>query len=406
MRVAVDGTKTWIVYYSVKGKSREYTLKAPWGITSDDAHISLADARKEAEFIRRLASEGLDFRDKREEERAKTTKKIEEETLLNKTVRDLFEDWITTVRRKDDGKELRHSMERDVMPTLADIRLREIVEKDIRDALAPIVAMGKNRTVVIRLENLKQMFQWGAARRPWKALIEDDPTALLKNSAITSPDYSDVERDRALSRSEVVELRDKLSVARLPKKSVNAIWIMLSCCTRIGETTKALWKDIDLENRRWYIPKENSKNGRDHIVYLSDFAERQFERQKFDYPNSIYVFPNTTNGAPVQKRTMTRLIRERQDLSEKRKKIPYSNYEPKSNVLMLSGGEWTPHDLRRTGATLMQSLGIMPEVIERVLNHTEQNRVKRIYQRHDYADEMRQAWGALGKLLTELVDKP
>ena len=102
---------------------------------------------------------------------------------------------------------------------------------------------------------------------------------------------------------------------------------------------------------------------------------------------------------------MTRLIRERQDLSEKRKKIPYSNYEPKSNALMLSGGEWTPHDLRRTGATLMQSLGIMPEVIERVLNHTEQNRVKRIYQRHDYADEMRQAWEALGKLLTELVDK-
>jgi hypothetical protein len=33
------------------------------------------------------------------------------------------------------------------------------------------------------------------------------------------------------------------------------------------------------------------------------------------------------------------------------------------------GGGWTPHDLRRTGATMMGELGVMGEGIERCLNH-------------------------------------
>jgi integrase len=42
------------------------------------------------------------------------------------------------------------------------------------------------------------------------------------------------------------------------------------------------------------------------------------------------------------------------------------------NTLVLSGGKngaLTPHDLRRTGATLMQSLGVSLEIIDRCQNH-------------------------------------
>jgi integrase len=70
---------------------------------------------------------------------------------------------------------------------------------------------------------------------------------------------------------------------------------------------------------------------------------------------------------------------------------------------MLPGGKWTPHDLRRTGATMMVSLGVLPEVVERCLNHREQNRVKRIYQRHDYKKEMKAAWQLLGERITALL---
>jgi len=73
------------------------------------------------------------------------------------------------------------------------------------------------------------------------------------------------------------------------------------------------------------------------------------------------------------------------------------------DALILPGGKWTPHDLRRTGATIMTMLGIAPEIVERCLNHAEQSKVKRIYQRYSYAPEMKQAWELLGARLGNLT---
>ena len=75
----------------------------------------------------------------------------------------------------------------------------------------------------------------------------------------------------------------------------------------------------------------------------------------------------------------------------------------RTTALVLPGGKWGPHDLRRTGASTMGELGVMPDVIERCLNHKQQDKVKRIYQRHNYEAEMRQAWQLLGDRLALLV---
>ena len=80
-----------------------------------------------------------------------------------------------------------------------------------------------------------------------------------------------------------------------------------------------------------------------------------------------------------------------------------SNRSAKAQALLLPGGKWTPHDLRRTGATIMTSLGVLPEVAERCLNHTEENKVKRTYQRHSYTKEMAEAWHVLGQYLEEIT---
>lgn len=61
------------------------------------------------------------------------------------------------------------------------------------------------------------------------------------------------------------------------------------------------------------------------------------------------------------------------------------------------------HDLRRTAATIMGDLGIRPEVIDRCLNHKEQNKVRRTYQRYSYQPEMKEAWQLLGQRLEALT---
>jgi hypothetical protein len=52
---------------------------------------------------------------------------------------------------------------------------------------------------------------------------------------------------------------------------------------------------------------------------------------------------------------------------------------------------------------MMAALGVLPEVAEKCLNHTEDNKVKRIYQRYSYTSEMRAAWDLLGQRLDELL---
>ncbi|EJN34826.1 hypothetical protein PMI35_00393 [Pseudomonas sp. GM78] len=52
----------------------------------------------------------------------------------------------------------------------------------------------------------------------------------------------------------------------------------------------------------------------------------------------------------------------------------------------------------------MTALRVIPEVAERCLNHTEENKVKRIYQRHSYTAEMTAAWNLLGEHLETLTN--
>ena len=75
--------------------------------------------------------------------------------------------------------------------------------------------------------------------------------------------------------------------------------------------------------------------------------------------------------------------------------------------LVLANGErgvWTLHDLRRTGGTLMQAMGVPLDVIDRCQNHKLPGpKVRRHYLHHDYANEKRDAWNRLGQHLENIL---
>lgn len=51
---------------------------------------------------------------------------------------------------------------------------------------------------------------------------------------------------------------------------------------------------------------------------------------------------------------------------------------------------FTPHDLRRTTATMLSELGVDPIVVEKILNH-ELMGVMAVYNRHQYMDKRKEA---------------
>jgi integrase len=58
--------------------------------------------------------------------------------------------------------------------------------------------------------------------------------------------------------------------------------------------------------------------------------------------------------------------------------------------------DWSTHDLRRTCATRLERLGVLPDIIDRVLNHAKP-KLRATYLHYDYEKERREAlerWGA------------
>ena len=74
-----------------------------------------------------------------------------------------------------------------------------------------------------------------------------------------------------------------------------------------------------------------------------------------------------------------------------------------TDSLLLPGGKWTAHDLRRTGATLMAGMGISGDVIDECLNHVIESRVRRTYIRDRRPQEQARAFDALGARLDGII---
>ena len=112
--------------------------------------------------------------------------------------------------------------------------------------------------------------------------------------------------------------------------------------------------------------------------------------------NDICLFPNRDSSNHASEKSITKQLGSRQSVNI------LNNRSKNNQALVLSGGKWTQHDLRRTGATIMGDLGISPDVIEKCLNHTEENKVKRIYQRQKLEAEQANAWHILGEKIALL----
>jgi integrase len=113
------------------------------------------------------------------------------------------------------------------------------------------------------------------------------------------------------------------------------------------------------------IPGERTKNGLAHSVPITPAIRRVLDA----LPESG-DFIITGNGAGLGGHSQAK-----RKLDEK-----VTDVEP-----------WVFHDLRRTLATGCAKLGIPVHIVERMLNHvsgTRGNPLVRIYQRHDYADEV------------------
>lgn len=321
--------------------------------------------------------------------------------LARPTVADVFEHWarLELTQRKDQGAEIRRAFKKDVLPALGKIAIADVTRAHVSRILDGILDRGARRLTNRTMTDLRQFFRF-AYSRDYLDKDHSDPTYRLLKKDFGG---KETERTRVLTESEIQTLARQLPAANVYRPTEAAVWLLLATGCRIGELTLARWVDIDWDKKTWVIPA--TKNGQPHTVYLSAFALRHLQDLRALHPDTPWLYPAraaladpTVDPGPLDPKSITRQIFDRQ-----RPKAPLRKRTQATAALQLPGGSWTPHDLRRTLATLMGNLGIRSDVIERCLNHVEPNRIKRTYQRQELRTEQAEAWRIVGERLELLT---
>ena len=236
--------------------------------------------------------------------------------------------------------------------------VRDVTQRQVLDVLKHLVETDRPSEANHAAGVIKTLFGWCCDG----GLLAINPCERLKKPA------KKMSRERVLVRDELKAVWRSFDADGYPFGTMGKLLLLTG--QRRGEVVGMRWSELDEEARAWTIPAARSKNGRTHVVPLSDAAMRTL--QAIPRLSSDCLFPargndeNTVSGFTRAKLRFDRV----------------------------SGVDgWTFHDLRRTVATGMAEIGVTPHVIERILNHVSGSfaGVAGIYNRFQYLPEMRQA---------------
>jgi integrase len=340
------GAKSWCLRYRRKsdGRPRKLTF---------DGELTLHDARaKAAEALRQVKAGGDPAADKQHDREAR--RKAAAERAAD-TVDNLLAQFIE-LHAKRKTRTWRHtelSFSKHVLPGWSGRSVHDIKKRDI---IALIEGVAVDRPIQAnRLRALvHKFFAWCVERD----VLSVSPCAGVK------PPAPERQRDRVLSDKEIISFWNV--TANDPAGPM--LRTLLLTGQRRGEVSGMRRSEIDETAHTWTLPAGRTKNRRAHIVPLSSQVWSIVEAMPRIH-GSDFVF------AAMSDRQGHGRIKKRLD------------------GRMSAAEHWRVHDLRRTVATGLQRLGVRLEVTEAVLNHTSGSRagIVGVYQRHDWADEKRDA---------------
>jgi integrase len=196
-----------------------------------------------------------------------------------------------------------------------------------------------------------------------EGLLDDNPL-LHANKPKPHPP-----RDRLLTEDELRTLWTALGNGDYD----DIVKLLIYTAARRAEIGDLRWDEIDLDRATIELPPARMKNGKPHVIPLSE-------------PALAILRKRERNGRD-------RVFGQRgfQDWSRSRAAL--------DNVIGGSRPDWVLHDLRRLASTVMHDkLGIPPHIVERVLAHVgHQGGVAGTYNKAEYIGEKRRAldkWAA------------
>lgn len=385
--------RSWTLFYRFGGKQRRITFEPGYPA------LTLAKAREAATAAHLQIQAGIDPAAIKAEAKSEAARLPDTmENVVNLFIKRSLE---AKGRAPRYIEETRRVFRLHVLSRWADRDIRTITRRDVIDLLDRVMDDGST----IRVDGKKKKVPGGpiAANRTLSAIralfnfalrrdiIEANPAALVKQPG------KETRRERTLAADEIAAIWAATDELRYPFGPYFKIALLTG--QRRDEVAGMRWSDIDLNAATWTLSAQATKSGRSHVVPLAPAVidilkglPRKSTTVGGVTKPSVFVF-TTSGDVPISgfskgKPRLDKLV------SDARNAAGLDN---------LPG--WTIHDLRRTAATGMSSLGVSRLIVGKVLNHADRS-VTGIYDRHAYLSEKRHALEQWGQYLGKLIDPP
>lgn len=324
--------------------------------------IGLADARELLRLAKRQISDGIN------PALEKRAEKLTRQTALADTFSSIAKHWYDS-KEKERSKAWKESstlyLRRDLNPKIGNLPIRSI---DRRLMLSTIEVAKVNRGIKTA-ERVRQTAAQVFDHAIRKMKVDSNPARLL----VGWEDIPPPSNHPPLEFDEVHAFLDKVDAYPGYMSTKLCMKLLLLTFVRKTELTDAKWSEFDLDKGIWQIPATRMKMKDAHIVPISRQTLSVLVQLKPMSFGSEYLFPsNSTTDKPMSGATLNRAFN----------KMGYK-------------GKFSPHGVRSTASTWLNSQKFRSDVIERQLAHAERNQIRAAYNHADYLGErteLMQAW--------------
>ena len=408
VRVFSTGAKVFFYRYTFDGKRRflnlgHYDPKFEFTAKDGTTKKSLAYHRQKYIEAKNKVNQNIDPLFEKVTNKAKR--------LGMPTMSEFFSDYITKYAKinKKSWEQDDDYINRELLTKWGKTKVSDITKKNIKDLLDEIVARGTLVTANRVHSLIHKLFEFATE----EGIIENNPCAKVKR-----PLTKEKPKTRYLSNGEIKTFWSALEKKDLmmSRETRTALKIILLTAQRPGEVIGMHENEID--GHWWTLPAERTKNKRIHRVYLTDTVLQLIG----EYKNKGYIFPSPKGNNHATEGSLANALRRNikgqsslRDKAKRRKgkdyeRGPYKTTPHKTQIQPDKPNRFeiemvTPHDLRRTGSTLMSSLKVRNEHRKQVLNHAA-TKLDDTYNQYEYDDEKRAAMEILEKKILSIISMP
>lgn len=354
------------------GTLREMGL-GPW------RDVDLAAAREVAAKARAMLHTGLD--PLQEKRRREAEAKLA--AAKNKTFSQVADDYIDSIKAKwkEGGKsesQWRASFRQYAEPFFGALPVAQVGREEVLRALNPIWRKKTESANRLR-QRIEDVLNYAKAMG---YRTGDNPAQWSGGLEHVLPNPNDVankQKQPALPYDQIgefmVELRTQLGVGAA------ALEFAILTATRSGEVREATWREFDLKQKVWTIPKERMKAAREHRVPLSEGALAILKRMEETKTGDL-VFPGVKDKKPLSDMSLSAVIK-RMNESRRANKLP-AWVDPKQDR------DVVPHGFRSTFRDWASECTPHPhDVQEMALAHAIKDKTEAAYKRGDLLDKRR-----------------